>query len=64
MAELMRLYRSLRKRRLLAAAGGVRGCAIFLSAYVGGDRALRRALLARLPAERRRLALHALRYRS
>lgn len=62
MAELMRLYRSLCKRRLLAAAGGERGCLWFLHAYVAGDRALRRALLARLPAERRRLARHALLY--
>lgn len=62
MAQLMRLYRSLRKRDLLAAAGGDRGCLWFLHAYVAGDRALRRALLARLPAERRRLARHALLY--
>lgn len=62
MAELMRLYRSLCKRGLLAAAGGERGCLWFLCAYVAGDRALRRALLARLPAERRRLARHALLY--
>jgi 3-deoxy-D-manno-octulosonic acid kinase len=62
MAELMRLYRSLRKRALLGAIGGARGCATFLGAYTAGDRTLRRALLARLPAERRRVALHALRY--
>jgi 3-deoxy-D-manno-octulosonic acid kinase len=63
MSQLMRLYRSLRKRGLLAAAGGARGCATFLSGYADGDRALRRALAASLPAERRRVALHALRYR-
>lgn len=61
MRELMRLHRSLRKRGLLEAVGA-RGCAHFFRAYVGGDRALRAALLARLPAERRRNALHALRY--
>lgn len=63
MAELMRLYRSLRKRRVLATVGE-RGCARFFRAYVAGDRALRAALLARLPWERRRIAVHALRYRS
>jgi tRNA A-37 threonylcarbamoyl transferase component Bud32 len=63
MAQLMRLYRSLRKRRLLSAAGGDRACLWFLHAYLAGDRELRRALLARLPAERRRMARHALLYR-
>jgi len=62
MAELMRLYRSLRKRGMLARVGE-RGCAGFLHAYLGGDRALRAALLVRLPAERRRLARHAVLYR-
>ena len=62
MAQLMRLYRSLLKRGLLDAVGA-RGCAAFLHAYVGGDRALREALLRRLPAERRRVARHALLYR-
>jgi 3-deoxy-D-manno-octulosonic acid kinase len=62
MAQLMRLHRSLVKRGLLVAAGGERGSLWFLHAYVAGDRALRRALLARLPAERRRLARHALLY--
>lgn len=62
MAELMRLYRSLRKRGVLERVG-VRGCARFLHAYVAGDRALRAALLSRLPAERRRVAVHALAYR-
>lgn len=61
MQELMRLHRSLRKRNLLGRVGD-RGCTRFFHAYVGGDRALRAALLARLPAERRRSALHALRY--
>ena len=64
MAQLMRLCRSLYKRGLLDAAGGVRGSLRFLHAYVDGDRALRRALRARLPAERRRLARHALLYRA
>lgn len=62
MRELMRLYRSLVKRRLTDAVGA-RGCAVFLSAYTRGDRALRRALMASLPAERRRIAIHALGYR-
>ncbi len=62
MAELMRLYRSVRKRRLVETVGP-RGCAGFFSAYVAGDRALRRALLAHLPRERWRLAIHALAYR-
>lgn len=64
MHQLMRLYRSLHKRGLLAAAGGPRGALWFLHAYTAGDRTLRRALLARLPAERRRLARHALLYPS
>jgi hypothetical protein len=42
---------------------GARGCARLLSAYTAGDRELRRALLRRLPRERRRLALHRLGYR-
>ena len=62
MTELMRLYRSLRKRELLARVGE-RGCAAFLRAYVDGDRALRAGLLGRLAAERRRVAFHALHYR-
>ena len=57
MRELMRLYRSVAKRGL-AAQIGARGCARFLSAYCAGDRALRRALLAALPRERRRIARH------
>jgi hypothetical protein len=62
MTELMRLYRSLLKRGLLPSVGA-RGCARFFGAYVGGDRALRRALLAHLPREQRRVRLHAFAYR-
>jgi 3-deoxy-D-manno-octulosonic acid kinase len=62
MAELMRLFRSLLKRGLLDAVGR-RGCARFFATYTAGDRELRRALLAHLPRERRRVALHALGYR-
>jgi 3-deoxy-D-manno-octulosonic acid kinase len=61
MAQLMRLYRSLLKRDLLRGVGDA-GCATFFESYVAGDRPLREALLARLPAERRRVARHALRY--
>jgi hypothetical protein len=57
MAELMRLHRSLLKHRVLATVGA-RGCAHFLSAYSAGDRDLRRDLLAHLPRERARLAVH------
>lgn len=63
MRELMRLARSLEKRGV-AAQVGPRGCAAALAGYCGADRALRRALLRHLPAERRRNALHALAYRS
>ena len=62
MAQLMRLYRSLLKRDLLRVVGEP-GCAAFFRAYTRGDGALRDALLARLPAERRRVARHALGYR-
>jgi len=62
MAQLMRLYRSLRKRRLLDRVG-THECAAFFRAYVAHDRALRRAMIERLPAERRRVARHALLYR-
>jgi hypothetical protein len=55
--ELMRLVRALYKRGV-AEQVGARGCAAALSAYCAGDRALRRALLAHLPRERRRLARH------
>lgn len=63
MEQLMRLHRSLHKRDLLRAAGGDRASVCFLHAYVAGDRTLRGALLAHLPAEQRRLARHALLYR-
>ncbi len=62
MAQLMRLYRSLRKRRVLERVGP-RGLARFFGAYCAGDRELRRALRARLPRELRRVALHATQYR-
>ena len=39
LAELMRLYRSLHKRHLIARVGP-RGCARFFAAYVDGDRTL------------------------
>jgi 3-deoxy-D-manno-octulosonic acid kinase len=61
MAEIMRLYRSLVKRRLRnALAPEVVGG--FLDAYTGGDGELRDALLAQLPRERLRLAIHRLGY--
>jgi len=63
MRQLMRLYRSLRKQGVLAQVGAA-GCAAFFGAYCGGDRVLRRALHARLGWELRRVALHALHYRS
>jgi hypothetical protein len=40
-----------------------RGCVRFLAAYVGADRDLREALLARLPAEQRKLRRHTMLYR-
>jgi len=61
MAELMRLHRSIVKHGLEKAVGE-RGFAKFFDAYTGGDRALRRALLAHLRVERGRLALHRLTY--
>jgi 3-deoxy-D-manno-octulosonic acid kinase len=61
-AEMGRLWRSLRKRNV-AEPVGARGAAAFLAAYCGGDHALREALVARLPAERRKARIHALRYR-
>ncbi|MBS1104556.1 MAG: hypothetical protein H6Q91_58 [Deltaproteobacteria bacterium] len=61
MAQLMRLYRSLLKRDLLRLVGEP-GCTAFFRAYTRGDDALRDGLLARLPAERRRVARHALCY--
>jgi 3-deoxy-D-manno-octulosonic acid kinase len=59
--ELGRLWRSLAKRGV-AGQVGERGLAAFLSAYCAGDRSLREAIGRRLPAERRRAALHALLY--
>jgi 3-deoxy-D-manno-octulosonic acid kinase len=62
MAEIMRLYRSLLKRRLShALAPDV--IARFLDAYTAADAELRAALLAHLPRERLRLAIHRLGYR-
>ena len=62
LSEIMRLWRSLVKRGV-AASVGPRGCARFLAGYTGGDRSLRRTLLAGLGRERIRLALHGLHYR-
>jgi tRNA A-37 threonylcarbamoyl transferase component Bud32 len=62
MRELMRLHRSLVKRRLLDGVGA-RGLAAFFAAYAGRDRVLRAALRGRVRRERWRIALHALRYR-
>jgi 3-deoxy-D-manno-octulosonic acid kinase len=61
MRELMRLYRSVVKRRLLKPLGP-QGVRRFFEAYVGSDRDLGRALLTHLPHELRRLRLHALCY--
>ncbi len=61
MAQIMRLFRSLVKRGLLARVGA-RGMASFFGAYCGDDRALRRALLRRVDRELRKVAVHALRY--
>jgi hypothetical protein len=62
MRELMRLVRALHKRGM-AERLGARGVASALSAYCAGDRALRGALIAHLPRERRRIARHAWLYR-
>lgn len=62
MRELMRLYRSLLKRGLLERVGDDATRAFF-DAYTGGDDTLARALMARYPRERRRIARHALGYR-
>ncbi len=61
MAQLMRLFRSLRKRGLLETVG-LRGCARFFGAYCQDDRALRRAMWSRIDRELRRVAVHALGY--
>jgi 3-deoxy-D-manno-octulosonic acid kinase len=61
MAEIMRLYRSLVKRRASdALAPDV--IAHFLDGYTAGDGDLREALLAHLPRERLRLAIHRVGY--
>jgi hypothetical protein len=61
MAEMMRLYRSLYKcgAEAVAAPGPV---ACFLDAYCRGDHSMKAALLAYLPRERARLAVHRLVY--
>ena len=61
MAEIMRLYRSLLKRRMSGALAP-EVIARFLDAYTAGDADLRAALLAHLPRERLRLAIHRLGY--
>jgi 3-deoxy-D-manno-octulosonic acid kinase len=61
MAEIMRLYRSLVKRRFHAALAP-ETAVHFLDAYTAGDTDLRNALLAQLPRERLRLAIHRLGY--
>jgi hypothetical protein len=61
MRELMRLYRSLAKRRL-AEDRLQRSAAAFFAGYVAGDRPLRAALLRHGGSEARRLALHELAY--
>lgn len=60
-AEMGRLWRSLLKRNV-AERVAARGAAAFLAAYCAGDHGLREALIARLPAERRKARLHALLY--
>jgi hypothetical protein len=57
----MRLYRSLLKRRMSGALAP-EVIARFLDAYTAGDADLRAALLAHLPRERLRLAIHRLGY--
>jgi len=61
MREIMRLHRSLVKRQLRGALAPEIATS-FLDAYTAGDAELRAALLAHLPRERRRLALHRLGY--
>ncbi|MCP3983954.1 MAG: hypothetical protein GY723_06175 [bacterium] len=63
MSQIMRLFRSLLKREVLPIVG-TRGVATFFGAYCGQDRALRRALLRKVDRELRKVAVHALRYRS
>lgn len=62
MAELMRLYRSLEKRGLQGRVGA-EGVARFLDAYCMQDHELRKALLARIGPELRKLAWRRLGYR-
>ena len=62
MRELMRLHRSLVKRRW-AQSIGVRGYTRFLASYTQGDRHLRNQLRSHLPRERLRVALHTAGYR-
>jgi 3-deoxy-D-manno-octulosonic acid kinase len=61
MAEIMRLYRSLVKRRTSDALAP-EVIAHFLDGYTAGDADLRDALLAHLPRERLRLAIHRIGY--
>lgn len=61
MRELMRLHRSLVKRRLVQHVGS-RCYARFLESYTGGDRQLREELRAHLARERFRVAVHAAGY--
>ncbi len=61
MRELMRLRRSLIKRRLTKTVGA-RAIARFFAAYTGGDRRLRGELLVHLGRERLRIALHCVLY--
>lgn len=61
MTEIMRLYRSLVKRRLPGALAP-EVIAHFLDGYTAGDADLRDALLAHLGRERLRLAIHRLGY--
>jgi hypothetical protein len=62
MRELMRLHRSLLKRRWTETIGA-RGYARFLESYTAGNRRLRERLLTHLPRERLRTALHRAGYR-
>jgi len=55
--ELMRLYRSLHKRRVIEVVGE-RGCVTFWRAYWYGDRSLRASVAEHLPQQRRRSARH------
>jgi tRNA A-37 threonylcarbamoyl transferase component Bud32 len=61
MSQVMRLYRSLRKRGVLEQLGP-RGVSSFWSAYCGDDRGLRRAMWRRARLELRKIDVHALRY--